>query len=99
MDAIDFLHHENPPTWGGVEPPTLCVQAQRLANGYKKRSGRASTVKTKVVNEETALQRSPLKRPSVIITEFISLLNSDERYLGCNKMVQRVTHHGAVWKI
>ncbi|GFT14829.1 CCHC-type domain-containing protein [Trichonephila clavipes] len=23
MDAVDFLHHENPPTWAGVEPATL----------------------------------------------------------------------------
>ncbi|GFU63081.1 hypothetical protein TNCV_4123211 [Trichonephila clavipes] len=29
-----------------------------------------------------------------IITEFISLINSDERYLSCNKIAQSVTHHG-----
>ncbi|GFT95927.1 hypothetical protein TNCV_312541 [Trichonephila clavipes] len=26
MDAADFLYHENPPTWTGVEPSTLGVQ-------------------------------------------------------------------------
>ncbi|GFU94587.1 hypothetical protein TNCV_3078331 [Trichonephila clavipes] len=43
----------------------------------RKRSGKASIVKTKVADVETALQRSPLKSPSVylnIITEFIALL-------------------------
>ncbi|GFW97527.1 DUF4817 domain-containing protein [Trichonephila clavipes] len=67
----------------------------------RNRSGRASIVKTKVADVETVLQRSPLKRLSVyinILTEFISLLNSDERYLGCSKMVQRATYHGRVWK-
>ncbi|GFX57973.1 hypothetical protein TNCV_705551 [Trichonephila clavipes] len=46
------------------------------------RPGRASTVKAKVADVETVLQRSPMKRPSVyinIITEFIALLSSDER--------------------
>ncbi|GFX96174.1 DUF4817 domain-containing protein [Trichonephila clavipes] len=54
----------------------------------RKQSGKASIMKTKVADVETALQRSPMKRPSVyinIITEFISLLNSDERYLGCRQ--------------
>ncbi|GFW31577.1 DUF4817 domain-containing protein [Trichonephila clavipes] len=54
----------------------------------RKRSGRASIVKTKVADVVTALQRSPMKRPSIfinIITEFISLLNSDERYLSYSK--------------
>ncbi|GFW29463.1 DUF4817 domain-containing protein [Trichonephila clavipes] len=63
----------------------------------KKQSGRASIMKTKVADVDTSLQRNPMKRPSVylnIITEFISLLNSDERYLGCSNMVQRVAHHG-----
>ncbi|GFV34487.1 hypothetical protein TNCV_467011 [Trichonephila clavipes] len=26
MAAIDFLHHENPPTWAGVEPATLSAE-------------------------------------------------------------------------
>ncbi|GFV40163.1 hypothetical protein TNCV_3953601 [Trichonephila clavipes] len=61
-----------------------------------KQSGRTSIVKTKVADVETTLQRSPMKRPSVytnIIREFISLVNSDERHLGCSKTAQRVTHH------
>ncbi|GFS75824.1 DUF4817 domain-containing protein [Trichonephila clavipes] len=64
----------------------------------RKRSGR---VKTKVADVETALTRSPMKRPPVyinIITEFISLLNRDVRYLGCSKTVQRVIHQGTLWK-
>ncbi|GFX19354.1 DUF4817 domain-containing protein [Trichonephila clavipes] len=55
----------------------------------KKRSDAASIVKTKVAD---ALQRNPMKKTSVyinIITEFISLLHIDERYLDCN--VQRDT--------
>ncbi|GFT84735.1 DUF4817 domain-containing protein [Trichonephila clavipes] len=66
----------------------------------RKRSGRASIVKTKVADVETALQRSPLKRPSVcinIITEFISLLKVMKCTLGCSKTAQRVTHW-TVWK-
>ncbi|GFU95485.1 DUF4817 domain-containing protein [Trichonephila clavipes] len=60
----------------------------------------ASIVKTKTADVDTALQRSPMKRPSVninIVTEFISLLNSDE-HLGGSKTGQRITHHGTVWK-
>ncbi|GFV66096.1 hypothetical protein TNCV_1649081 [Trichonephila clavipes] len=32
MTAIDFLHHENPPTWDGVEPATLGADDQRQTN-------------------------------------------------------------------
>ncbi|GFX48709.1 DUF4817 domain-containing protein [Trichonephila clavipes] len=66
-----------------------------------KQSGRASVFEMKMADEQTVLQRNPIKRPSVyifIITEFISLLNSDERYLVCLKTAQRVTHHGTLWK-
>ncbi|GFX94803.1 DUF4817 domain-containing protein [Trichonephila clavipes] len=61
----------------------------------RKRSGRASIVKTKVADMETALQRSPLERPSVnisIIMEFISLLKVLNGMLDCSKTAQRVTH-------
>ncbi|GFT47531.1 hypothetical protein TNCV_3750531 [Trichonephila clavipes] len=27
MDAVDFLHYENPPTWAGIEPTTLSYKA------------------------------------------------------------------------
>ncbi|GFX93439.1 uncharacterized protein TNCV_1093791 [Trichonephila clavipes] len=60
--------------------------------------GRAFIVEMKVTDVETVLQRSSMERPSVYInitTELKFLLNSDERYLGCSKIVQRVTHHGA----
>ncbi|GFS78167.1 hypothetical protein TNCV_1107761 [Trichonephila clavipes] len=29
MAAVDFLHHENPPTWAEVEPATLGTERQR----------------------------------------------------------------------
>ncbi|GFU49547.1 hypothetical protein TNCV_1590861 [Trichonephila clavipes] len=32
MTAVDFLHHENPPTWAGVEPTTLSADGQRQTN-------------------------------------------------------------------
>ncbi|GFV41523.1 hypothetical protein TNCV_3626751 [Trichonephila clavipes] len=32
MIAVDFLHHENPPTWAGVEPATLGADGQRQTN-------------------------------------------------------------------
>ncbi|GFU78924.1 hypothetical protein TNCV_307651 [Trichonephila clavipes] len=32
MTAVDFLHHENPPTWAGVEPATLGANGQRQIN-------------------------------------------------------------------
>ncbi|GFU96385.1 hypothetical protein TNCV_89611 [Trichonephila clavipes] len=32
MDAVDFLHYENPLTWTGVELATLGVQGQLQAN-------------------------------------------------------------------
>ncbi|GFW28678.1 hypothetical protein TNCV_3713931 [Trichonephila clavipes] len=32
MTTVDFLHHENPPTWAGVEPATLGVDGQRQTN-------------------------------------------------------------------
>ncbi|GFV22426.1 hypothetical protein TNCV_4276961 [Trichonephila clavipes] len=30
MDAVDFLHHENSPTWAGVEPANFSIQGQHL---------------------------------------------------------------------
>ncbi|GFW52149.1 DUF4817 domain-containing protein [Trichonephila clavipes] len=66
----------------------------------RKRSGRASIVKTKVADVETILQRGPLKRPSVyinIIAEFIFLLKGMKVTLGCSKTAQRVIHHDTVW--
>ncbi|GFX04448.1 hypothetical protein TNCV_899781 [Trichonephila clavipes] len=43
MAAVCFLHHENPPTWAGVEPETLGVHGQRRINyaTFKKRQTRA----------------------------------------------------------
>ncbi|GFW29010.1 hypothetical protein TNCV_2355681 [Trichonephila clavipes] len=32
MAAVDFLHHENPPTWAGVELATLGADGQRQTN-------------------------------------------------------------------
>ncbi|GFW56264.1 netrin unc-6 [Trichonephila clavipes] len=32
MAAVDFLHHENPPTWARVEPVTLGTGGQRQTN-------------------------------------------------------------------
>ncbi|GFY16566.1 putative transposable element [Trichonephila clavipes] len=32
MDAVVFLHHENPPTWAGVETAILGVKGQRQTN-------------------------------------------------------------------
>ncbi|GFW30475.1 hypothetical protein TNCV_454131 [Trichonephila clavipes] len=30
--TVDFLHHENPPTWAGVEPAALGAEGQRQTN-------------------------------------------------------------------
>ncbi|GFU65300.1 DUF4817 domain-containing protein [Trichonephila clavipes] len=82
----------------------------------KKRSGRQSIVNTKVADVETALQISLLKNSPKFphffgstvdyfdykntITEFISLLNIDERYTKLqSKMTQRVPHDGMIWKL
>ncbi|GFW39804.1 hypothetical protein TNCV_2419701 [Trichonephila clavipes] len=32
MATVDFLHHENPPTWAGVELATLGTEGQRQTN-------------------------------------------------------------------
>ncbi|GFX57918.1 hypothetical protein TNCV_3068851 [Trichonephila clavipes] len=32
MVAVEFLHHEIPPTWAGVEPATLDAKDQRQTN-------------------------------------------------------------------
>ncbi|GFU77842.1 hypothetical protein TNCV_1138501 [Trichonephila clavipes] len=32
MYAVNFLHHENPPTWAGIDPATLGLQVQRKTN-------------------------------------------------------------------
>ncbi|GFY36375.1 hypothetical protein TNCV_3450781 [Trichonephila clavipes] len=32
MTAVDFLHHEHPPTWAGVESVTLGTEGQRQTN-------------------------------------------------------------------
>ncbi|GFX70207.1 DUF4817 domain-containing protein [Trichonephila clavipes] len=68
---------------------TLLVQRFRGTGSVvdRKRSGRASIVKMKVADvekksNEKQEQRSPMKRPSFYITintEFISLMDSDER--------------------
>ncbi|GFV97525.1 hypothetical protein TNCV_2040331 [Trichonephila clavipes] len=29
MAAVDFLYHENPPTWAGIEPTTLGADGKR----------------------------------------------------------------------
>ncbi|GFY00333.1 transposable element Tcb2 transposase [Trichonephila clavipes] len=94
-DALNLRSEKSPNT------STITHLRQRFRDtasvADRKRSGRTFILKTKVADMETALQRSLMKRPSVyinIITEFISLLNSDERYLGCSKTLQRVTYHG-----
>ncbi|GFW94438.1 hypothetical protein TNCV_2701591 [Trichonephila clavipes] len=40
MAAVDFLHHENPPTWSGVEPATLGADGQRQTNHATQPTGR-----------------------------------------------------------
>ncbi|GFY30640.1 hypothetical protein TNCV_3118021 [Trichonephila clavipes] len=32
MATVNFPHHENPPTWAGVEPATLGAEGQRQTN-------------------------------------------------------------------
>ncbi|GFY29644.1 hypothetical protein TNCV_1812241 [Trichonephila clavipes] len=32
MATVDFLHHENPSTWAGVEPTTWGTESQRQTN-------------------------------------------------------------------
>ncbi|GFV71632.1 hypothetical protein TNCV_3534231 [Trichonephila clavipes] len=32
MADVDFLHHENPPTWAEVKPATLGAEGQRQIN-------------------------------------------------------------------
>ncbi|GFW92584.1 hypothetical protein TNCV_519011 [Trichonephila clavipes] len=39
MAAVDFQHHENPPTWAGVEPGTLGAEGQRQTS-HATRPGR-----------------------------------------------------------
>ncbi|GFY34062.1 hypothetical protein TNCV_4982651 [Trichonephila clavipes] len=34
MAAVDFLHHENPLNWAGVEPATLGAEDQQQTNHY-----------------------------------------------------------------
>ncbi|GFW61359.1 DUF4817 domain-containing protein [Trichonephila clavipes] len=67
----------------------------------RERSGSVFIMKTKVADVETALQRTPLKRPSVyinIITEFISLLKVMEVMRGCSKTAQCIPHYGTTVK-
>ncbi|GFW24277.1 hypothetical protein TNCV_605271 [Trichonephila clavipes] len=45
MTAVDFLYHENPPTWAGVEPTTLGADDQRQTN-YATQSALAELVFT-----------------------------------------------------
>ncbi|GFU37236.1 hypothetical protein TNCV_4272371 [Trichonephila clavipes] len=44
MAAIDFLHHENPLTWPGVEPATLGTEGQPQTN-YASQPGIYASVK------------------------------------------------------
>ncbi|GFV51457.1 hypothetical protein TNCV_843961 [Trichonephila clavipes] len=32
MDAVNFLHHENSPTWAGVEPATFGAEGRQQTN-------------------------------------------------------------------
>ncbi|GFS86767.1 DUF4817 domain-containing protein [Trichonephila clavipes] len=82
---------------------TLLVQRFRDTGSvaHWKRSGRASAVKPKVENVETALQRGPLKRPSGyinILADSTFLLKMMKGTLGCSKMAQHVVRHMSVWK-
>ncbi|GFV68279.1 hypothetical protein TNCV_1875611 [Trichonephila clavipes] len=40
MAAVDFLHHENPPTWSGVEPATLGAEGKRKINHATQPAGK-----------------------------------------------------------
>ncbi|GFT11558.1 DUF4817 domain-containing protein [Trichonephila clavipes] len=81
----------------------LLVQRLRDAGSVadRKRSSRAFIMKTKVADVETALLRSPLKRPSIYINNHYKihiLAESDERYAWLQQDGTFVPHHGVVWK-
>ncbi|GFT86404.1 transposable element Tc3 transposase [Trichonephila clavipes] len=42
MDTVDFLHHENPPIWAGVEHASLVADGQRQTNHAKQPSSTLS---------------------------------------------------------
>ncbi|GFY14396.1 DUF4817 domain-containing protein [Trichonephila clavipes] len=83
---------------------TLLVQPLRGTESVadRKSSGRVFIMKTKLAYVETALQRSPLKRPSVcmnIITKLIPFLKVMKGTLGSSKTAKFITHHGTIWKL
>ncbi|GFU14680.1 hypothetical protein TNCV_746651 [Trichonephila clavipes] len=43
MAVVDSLHHENPPTWAGVEPATLGAEGQRQTNHATQRAPSADS--------------------------------------------------------
>ncbi|GFV64596.1 hypothetical protein TNCV_4965771 [Trichonephila clavipes] len=53
MDAADFLHHENPPTWAGAGHTTLGVQGPRQTDCATQPSqeGKVAKVKTVIIQK------------------------------------------------
>ncbi|GFY31378.1 hypothetical protein TNCV_4989371 [Trichonephila clavipes] len=86
MDAVDFAHHENPPTWAGVEPATLGTEGQRQTN-YAPQLAKESSFKVKHQMLFKLLMRSnrinfKSKVPVGEVLESFPGLSSEE--LGCN---------------
>ncbi|GFV48614.1 uncharacterized protein TNCV_5068991 [Trichonephila clavipes] len=71
MNAVDFLHHESPLTWTGVEPATLVVDSQRQTN-YAIQSAIAEFYNTKGVSfQEEAKNSQDIK--SKLVSAFLSI--------------------------
>ncbi|GFX94904.1 hypothetical protein TNCV_2379771 [Trichonephila clavipes] len=56
MTAVDFLHHESPPTMAGVEPATLGADGQQQTN-----------YATQTAKAEISATRSPLATDLIIL--------------------------------
>ncbi|GFU04163.1 hypothetical protein TNCV_863051 [Trichonephila clavipes] len=79
MAAADFLHHENPPTWAGVEPATFDIikmgrtilLERRQSESVGRRNSRTTFLRSdwprpfarREVGVEMELGRSENKRP------------------------------------
>ncbi|GFU48987.1 hypothetical protein TNCV_2332841 [Trichonephila clavipes] len=80
MAAVDFLHHENPPTWAGVEPAPLGVESQRQTNHASKHPSYRNE-KEKSLEGETYRRHSRWKEAGA---SFNTDPSSDERQMRLN---------------
>ncbi|GFT31700.1 hypothetical protein TNCV_231201 [Trichonephila clavipes] len=64
--SVDFLHHENPPTWVGVKPATLGTEGQRQTNHATQPARWYRRVQVRIVIAQVPPSREETGRPNYL---------------------------------